>query len=129
MIDLILNSENYFSAEQPNHSTQEGWMNYRTTTRLQVETDADAYTITTCVPGVHVDSLEITWENDYLIITGQLRGDARGQAKVGRYVRHVPLQQPVLVEALQFAALPNGQLVIKLPFAVLYQSASAALKS
>ena len=131
MIHLILreHQQQNTSPEQPVDNTYQGWMNYRVTTRLRVEEDADAYIITTHLPGIQGDSLQVTWQNDYLIISGHLRSSIQGdstpqhkpthleQSKVGRYVRHVPLRKPVQADQLQFASLPDGQLMIRVPLA------------
>jgi HSP20 family protein len=104
---------------------------------LDVDEDETTYTITTEMPGVQVDHIQVRQEGDYLLIEGEIpeqeseRKDKRTLIKerhYGRYSRRLRLPQNVNFEKAD-AHYENGVLTLTLPKAEVPQPKLITVKA
>lgn len=92
---------------------------------LDVHEDDKAYTITTELPGVKVDDINVRQEGDYLVIEGETRDESETESgngrralikerRFGRYSRRLRLPQDVEFEKAE-ATYQDGVLKLTLP--------------
>ncbi|MBE0690668.1 MAG: Hsp20/alpha crystallin family protein [Anaerolineae bacterium] len=90
---------------------------------LDVHEDDNNYVLTTEMPGVQPDQIQVRKEGDYLVIEGELseeKSEKEGtrtlvsERRYGRYMRRIRLPQDIDADKAE-AQYENGVLTLKLP--------------
>jgi len=93
------------------------------TLALDIHEDDDNYTLTTEMPGVQPEQIQVRKEGDYLLIEGETseeKSEKEGsrtlvsERRYGRYMRRIRLPQDINVDKAE-AQYENGVLTLKLP--------------
>lgn len=94
------------------------------TLALDVHEDDNAYTVTTALPGVNPDDIEVKLENDVLMIAGETHQERKEEddnkrvllqeRRYGSFMRRIRLPQPVDADKID-AVVENGVLTLTLP--------------
>ncbi len=91
---------------------------------LDVHEDDHTYTVTTALPGVNPDDIEVKLENDVLMIAGETHQQRKEEddnkrvllqeRRYGSFMRRIRLPQPVDADKIE-AVVENGVLTLTLP--------------
>lgn len=101
-------------------SKNEQWNALKFTPRFDVWETADELVLSGDLPGVTVDDLDITFENDQLVLRGQVRHRSNGRKvvrseyEIGDFQRSFTIDQSIDTSKIS-AEHANGVLTIHLP--------------
>jgi HSP20 family protein len=121
MVNMQNMMDRFFEDWRP--SSDEFWRSGANALALDVHEDDQAYTITTELPGVKPDDINVRQEDDYIVIEAETRSQTEGdqnkrplvqERRYGHYSRRFRLPQNVNFEK-SGATYQDGVLTLTLP--------------